>query len=261
MSCAGIGPETLAERSGVPLSAICDAIDYRPELTQTQCSRLASVLGLNEVGLCALASGSYPIPDSDGLPFQVWPLRMKHGIGVVNAYVIADGRGGTFLFDTGPSPDALASVWPASVHRLDAIFITHVEQEHTDGIRGAVERLGAGSVFIPAGDEVPLATAMGEGSTFSAGSLSVTAFSTPGHSARHNCYHVRSTELASARSLLVSGDLVFAGSAGGPYHCQKQLRAHLRRVLAAVPADTVVAPGHGPMTTAANELRFNPFVS
>ena len=35
----------------------------------------------------------------------------------------------------------------------------------------------------------------------------------------------------------------------------------LRRVLAAVPGDTVVAPGHGPMTTAANELRYNPFVS
>jgi len=59
----------------------------------------------------------------------------------------------------------------------------------------------------------------------------------------------------------VSGDLIFAGSAGGPYHCHRQLRAHLRRVLAAVPADTVVAPGHGPMTTAGNELRFNPFVA
>jgi glyoxylase-like metal-dependent hydrolase (beta-lactamase superfamily II) len=77
----------------------------------------------------------------------------------------------------------------------------------------------------------------------------------------HNCYHVRSASVPSARSLLISGDLIFAGSAGGPYHCQRQLRAHLRRVLAAVPADTVVAPGHGPMTTAGNELRFNPFVS
>jgi len=77
----------------------------------------------------------------------------------------------------------------------------------------------------------------------------------------HNCYHVCSAALPSARSLLVSGDLIFAGSAGGPYHCQKQLRAHLRRVLAAVPPDTVVAPGHGPMTTAGNELRYNPFVS
>jgi glyoxylase-like metal-dependent hydrolase (beta-lactamase superfamily II) len=102
---------------------------------------------------------------------------------------------------------------------------------------------------------------MGEGETLSFGTLEVTAFRTPGHCAMHNCYHVRSAALPSARSLLVSGDLIFAGSAGGPYHCQKQLRAHLRRVLAAVPPDTVVAPGHGPMTTAGNELRYNPFVS
>ena len=37
-------------------------------------------------------------------------------------------------------------------------------------------------------------------------------------------------------------------------------RVALRRVLEAVREDTVVAPGHGPMTTAGNELRFNPFV-
>jgi glyoxylase-like metal-dependent hydrolase (beta-lactamase superfamily II) len=102
---------------------------------------------------------------------------------------------------------------------------------------------------------------MGEGETVSAGALRVTVFATPGHCAKHNCFHVRSAAFPSARSLLVSGDLIFAGSAGGPYFCHKQLRAHLRRVLAAVPPDTVVAPGHGPMTTAGNELRYNPFVS
>jgi glyoxylase-like metal-dependent hydrolase (beta-lactamase superfamily II) len=102
---------------------------------------------------------------------------------------------------------------------------------------------------------------MGEGETFTAGTLEVSAFRTPGHCAMHNCYHVRSLSVPSARSLLLTGDLIFAGSAGGPYHCKRQLRDHLRRVLAAVPRDTVVAPGHGPMTTAGNELCYNPFVA
>jgi glyoxylase-like metal-dependent hydrolase (beta-lactamase superfamily II) len=124
-----------------------------------------------------------------------------------------------------------------------------------------MEQLGVSEAFIPSGAEVAPAKPMGEGETFSTGTLQVTAFRTPGHCAMHNCYHVRSLAIPDARSLLVSGDLIFAGSAGGPYHCQRQLRAHLRRVLAAVPPDTVVAPGHGPMTTAGNELRFNPFVS
>src|ERR1700691_770212 len=75
MSCAGLTPETLSEKSGVPVSGIRDAIDYRPELGPAECGRLAAALGLNEVGLCALASGRYPLPDSEGLPFQVSPPR------------------------------------------------------------------------------------------------------------------------------------------------------------------------------------------
>jgi glyoxylase-like metal-dependent hydrolase (beta-lactamase superfamily II) len=89
----------------------------------------------------------------------------------------------------------------------------------------------------------------------------VTVFSTPGHAAAHNCYLVSAPGARSGNSLLISGDLIFAGSAGGGYFCHRQLRTHLRRVLEAVPPATIVAPGHGPMTTAENELRFNPFVA
>jgi hydroxyacylglutathione hydrolase len=261
MSCAGLTPETLSGKSGVPVARIRDAVDYRPELGPAECGRLASALGLNEVGLCALASGKYPVPDSDGLPFTVWPIRMTHGIGVVNAYIVEVGGGRGLLFDTGPGPAALHSSWPASVTGLDAIFLTHIEAEHAGGLLEAVGRFHVSKTFVPSGAIAPRCLPMGEGEEFVSGSLRVTAFRTPGHCAMHNCYHVCSTAVPTARSLLVSGDLIFAGSAGGPYHCQKQLRAHLRRVLAAVPPDTVVAPGHGPMTTAGNELRYNPFVS
>jgi hydroxyacylglutathione hydrolase len=261
MTCAGLTPEALSEKSGVPVAGIRDAIDYRPELGPAECGRLASALGLNEVGLCALASGKYPLPAPEGLPFQVWPLRMAHGIGVVNAYIVVDEGGRVLLFDTGPGSGALESVWPASVSRVDAIFVTHIEAEHAGGLRDAMARFGVSDAFVPAGADAPPARPMGEGGSFYAGQLRVTAFRTPGHCAMHNCYHVRSAAVPSARTLLVSGDLVFAGSAGGPYHCHHQLRAHLRRVLAGVPQDTVVAPGHGPMTTAGNELRYNPFVA
>jgi glyoxylase-like metal-dependent hydrolase (beta-lactamase superfamily II) len=66
--------------------------------------------------------------------------------------------------------------------------------------------------------------------------------------------------VAAAPGLLVAGDLVFAGSVGGPYFCATRLRASLRRVLDAVPSGTAIAPGHGPMTTVEHERRFNPFL-
>jgi len=91
--------------------------------------------------------------------------------------------------------------------------------------------------------------------------LAVTAFNTPGHAAEHNCYLVRDTTGAQGPALLISGDLIFAGSLGGGYFCcQRQLK-HSRRILALLADDTVIAPGHGPLTTAANERRFNPFLA
>lgn len=262
MNCAGLTPESLSERSGVPVGLILDAVDYRPELDPAACARLASALGLNEVGLCALASGKYPLPDTEGLPFRMWPLRMAHGIGVVNAYVVeGDDAGRGLLFDTGPAAGALDAVWPQQIRGIDGIFITHIEAEHAGGLAGAVGRFGAEEAHVPSGATVAHGRPMGEGQSVTLGSLVVTAYRTPGHCALHNCYHVRSAAVPSARSLLISGDLVFAGSAGGPYYCHKQLRAHLRRVLAAIPPDTLVAPGHGPMTTAGNELRYNPFIA
>jgi glyoxylase-like metal-dependent hydrolase (beta-lactamase superfamily II) len=88
----------------------------------------------------------------------------------------------------------------------------------------------------------------------------VTAFATPGHAAAHNCYLVTAPAARAGGGLLISGDLVFAGSVGGAYFSHEKLQLNLRRMLRTVPPRTVIAPGHGPLTTVENELRFNPFV-
>jgi hydroxyacylglutathione hydrolase len=262
MSCAGFDEEQLAMRSGVPASRIRDAVDYRPELTSDELRRLAAVLGLNEVGLCALGSGMYPVPEIGALPFCVLPLRMPHGIGVVNAYAVSEAAlNHCLLFDTGPGLESLTAVWPAGISAIDGVFLTHVEGEHAGGLCEVVEHFGVSAAYVPAGSQAPCGRPLEEGEAREFGALQVTAFSTPGHAAHHNCYLVRSTGVRAGRALLIAGDLVFLGSAGGPYFCHRQLRLHLRRVLSAVPADTVVAPGHGPLTTAGNELRFNPFLA
>ncbi len=258
---AGLTEEAAAQRAGVEAAKLRDAIDYRYDLTAGELRRLATVLQLNEVGFCALAQDQYPRPEISALPFCVWPLRMAHGIGVVNAYLVGEcGGSHGLLFDMGPSLEALLETWPRSITAVDAAFLTHVEGEHTGGLCEVVERFGVESAFVPTGAQTPCGRAMGEGETKTIGPYEVTAFSTPGHSAEHNCYLVRVPAVRDGCPLLISGDLIFAGSAGGGYFCQRQLRTHLRRVLEAVPPNTVIAPGHGPLTTVENELRFNPFV-
>jgi hydroxyacylglutathione hydrolase len=257
----GLADETLARQAGVPLAKIHDAIDYRPNLSCDEVRRLAAALGLNEVGLCALACGCYPRPEIGVMPFCVRSLRMPHGIGVANAYLVGECDGErAVLFDTGAGIEALKSAWPRTVRQLDAVFLTHVEAEHAGGLGDVVKRFGVTAAFIPQGASAPCGRPVGEGEVKTFGPLEITAYSTPGHAAAHNCYLVRAPAAPSGGALLVSGDLVFAGSAGGGYFSHEQLRANLRRVLGAVPPATVIAPGHGPLTTVENELRYNPFV-
>jgi hydroxyacylglutathione hydrolase len=261
MRRAGLNDESLAARSGIRAGRILDAIDYRSELTPDELRRLAAVLGLNEVGLCALGAGRYPMPEIGPLPFCVWPLRMPHGIGVVNAYLVGEcGSERAILFDTGAGIEALESVWPRSIRQIDAVFLTHVEAEHAGGLCAVVSRFGVTSAFIPRGARAPCGRSVGEGETKTFGPLEVAIFSTPGHAAAHNCYVVRAPGVQAGGALLVSGDLVFAGSVGGAFHSAEKLQANLRRVLGAAPPTTLIAPGHGPLTTVENELRYNPFV-
>ena len=262
MSRARVAPESLAERAEVPLGKIRDAIDYRPDLGCDELRRIAAVLGLNEVGLCALGAGQYPLPEIGALPFCVWPLRMPHGIGVANAYLVGEcGGSRAVLFDTGAGIEALTAVWPAAVRALDAVFLTHVEPEHAGGLCDVVARFGAPVALVPEGVKAPCGSGIGEGAQRRFGPIEVTAFATPGHAAAHNCYLVTAPAARTGAALLISGDLVFAGSVGGAYFCQQKLQSNLRRMLAAVPPSTVIAPGHGPLTTVENELRYNPFVS
>ena len=261
MRHAGLNDESLAARTGVRAGRILDAIDYRSELTSEELRKLATVLGLNEVGLCALAAGSYPHPEIGALPFCVWPLRMPHGIGVVNAYLVGEcGSSRAVLFDTGAGLMALDAVWPAAIKEVEAVFLTHIEAEHAGGLCDVVARFGVKSAFIPRGATAPCGNALGEGEVKHFGPIEITTYTTPGHAAAHNCYVVRAPAARQGAALLVSGDLVFAGSAGGGYYSPEQLRTNLQRVLGAVPASTVIAPGHGPLTTVGNELRYNPFV-
>jgi glyoxylase-like metal-dependent hydrolase (beta-lactamase superfamily II) len=259
MQRAGLSPEGLATAAGVMEGRLRDAIDYRSELTAAELARVAQVLGLNEVGLCALGAGKYPLPEIGPLPFCVWPLRNAHGVGCANAYLVARcGSDTGLLFDTGTLTPGIEDQWPTSIRRLEAIYLTHLEAEHVGGLCGLVKRFDGVRAYVPEGAEHPCGMEAKDGGKWIHHGIEVTAVATPGHSAAHNCYWVR---CAAGRngSLLIAGDLLFAASVGAGYFSPAQRDASLRKILKGAPREAVVAPGHGPMTTLSHELVFNPF--
>lgn len=255
--------DDVAREAGISRDKLGDAMDYRSELTCSELECLAKVVHLNEVGLCALALGKYPLPDIPGLPFSLECLRMPHGVGVANAYLISvPGESSGLLFDTGPSFTALQSNWPKGLKTVEAVFLTHLEAEHAGGLCDVVDCYGVPSVYVPEGSRVRCGEALADGAVRRSGSFEVTAYSTPGHSSAHYCYRVRLiNEFPGKGEVLISGDLIFAGSAGGGYFCCQQQQENLRRVLAICPEKAVIAPGHGPLSTVGHERKFNPFVT
>lgn len=261
---AGMTIDEVARAGAIATNKIQDAIDYRSELTDAELSRLATVLDLNEVGLCALARGRYPLPAEDAWPDYLQPLRMPHGVGVVNAYLLRQPESGNgILFDAGPGLNALLANWPTEVTRVTAVFLTHLEPEHAGGLCDLVEYFGLKCAYVPAGcDNVACGVALAEGESQTIGAWTIVAHATPGHALAHNCYHIMPAggQILAMHDYLIAGDLIFAGSGGGAYHSCFLQRKHLRRVLSLCrQEDTIIAPGHGPMTTVANEKRYNPF--
>ncbi|RMD01849.1 MBL fold metallo-hydrolase [Aquitalea palustris] len=99
---------------------------------------------------------------------------------------------------------------------------------------------------------------LNEGDSVSIGQETLQVIHCPGHTPGHVVFY------SAAASLLVAGDVLFQGSIGRtdfPMGNHQQLIDAIQQKLFLLPDDTVVIPGHGPLTTIGDEKRHNPFVA
>ncbi len=259
MKYSGMTEECLARESGVSISKIKDAEDYRYDLTPGELRNLANVLKLNEVGLSALSGGRYPLPDFKGLPFELHTLAMPFSVGRVNAFLIAARGSPTgIMFDTGNGYGELMDAWPSSIREIAAIFLTHWDADHAGGLGELLKHNPDIPVYAPPGSSSGVALLSG-GDSIRIQGFWIQAIDTRGHSERHISYHVRRESAADSGGVLVAGDLIFAGSVACGFHSPRELLSNVRRILVEMDGETVVAPGHGPLTTIENERRYNVF--
>jgi glyoxylase-like metal-dependent hydrolase (beta-lactamase superfamily II) len=105
--------------------------------------------------------------------------------------------------------------------------------------------------------KVEIEHSLNEGDRIQAGSLVGNVLYTPGHTEGSICLHFQSDEK------LIAGDTLFAGSIGRtdlPGGSFDKIMRSLREKLLALPDETVVVPGHGPLTTIGAERDSNPFL-
>lgn len=87
--------------------------------------------------------------------------------------------------------------------------------------------------------------------TINIGSFSLEVIHTPGHSAGCVCFY------SAAHHILFSGDTVFKGAIGNTSFAtsQPELMQNSLAILAKLPPDTIVYPGHGPSTSIRAEFK------
>jgi glyoxylase-like metal-dependent hydrolase (beta-lactamase superfamily II) len=105
--------------------------------------------------------------------------------------------------------------------------------------------------------EVKIDQSIGPSDAVKAGSLSANVMHTPGHTEGSICLYF------AAQKKLIAGDTLFAGSIGRtdlPGGSMQKIMNSLQEKVLALPDETVVVPGHGPLTTIGEERESNPFL-
>lgn len=259
LKVARIDEQELAARSGVDVNRIKDAFGYRYEFASKEIGALARILGLNEAGLRALAEDRYPEASEAPLPFQLQMLSMPFGVGVVNAFLVAEcGAQTGLLIDSGSCPRALQAAWPSEIRGLDAHFVTHWDPDHVGGCRDIMQQFNLPYCMGP-GPERAGVRLLKDQEIVTVGAFQIQVLSTPGPAREHFCYLLTHQEHRPGSQVLFTGDLFFCGSIGGGFHDAGAVLSHARRIWSELPGTTLVAPGHGPLTTIDTERELNPF--
>ncbi len=202
--------------------------------------------------------------------FPVGPLQC-------NCSVIGDEQTHeAMVIDPGDEVEDILDILRHEKLVLKQIVITHA---HIDHVGGAMKLKAATSAPIlmnqndyallkmldmqaswvgmrPPG-EVQVDEPVGQGHVLKIGEISSSVIHTPGHTEGSICVYFPE------QKKLIAGDTLFAGSIGRtdlPGGSMDKIMRSLHMQVLALPDDTQVVPGHGPVTTIGDERETNPFL-
>ncbi len=224
------------------------------ELDEESLRKVASPLGLDADTLVERAREAW-VP----APVEIEGLRQYNTVFddmTVNNYLVWDPASKeAALFDTGTDASGAIGLVDELGLTLTQLFLTHTHLDHIAD-RAAVEKHNSElKTFVNALEPTGGATRFQPGDAFSVGTLRVSTRLTKGHSPGGTTYVINGLSCPVA----IVGDALFAQSMGGGMISYQDALATNRAELFSLQDDTVICPGHGPMTTVGEEKAHNPF--
>jgi len=247
-----ISDSQLAERAGVSAEKIRKLRDGA--FDDDTVESVAPVLNLDAAALRKLASGKWgpeAIGEIDGLA----QFNTTYGDMTVNAYLVWDpATREAVAFDTGADCGGILQRIEQERLSVKLILLTHAHPDHVADLRRLRKATGA-SIYISRLEEAEGAEEIEEGKGFRVGSLEIEARLTSGHSPGGMTFVVTGL----SRPVAIVGDSLFAGSMGGGNVSYGDALRNNREKILTLPDETIVCPGHGPLTAVGKEKRDNPF--
>ena len=247
-----ISDSQLAERAGVTQRQVQEI--RAGGFDALVVAKIAPVLQLNVDALVDSGNHAWhpdPVQPMDGFAAFNTPFDDM----TVNSYLLWDaGLHRAVAFDTGSDCSGMLELLARNNLRLDSIFITHTHGDHIYDLDRLKTRTGA-TAFVCKRERIEGAHPFIEGRRFEVGKLRIETRLTWGHSTGGITYVVTGL----SKPVAVTGDALFAGSMGGGMVSYEDALRTGRDKIISLRDETVLCPGHGPMSTIGEEKQHNPF--
>ncbi len=180
------------------------------------------------------------------------------------------------VIDPGDQIEDILAILKNERLTLKQIVITHAHIDHVGGAMKLKAATGAPILLnkndqallkmldvqatwigMRAPGEVKVDESADEGTLVKAGAITGNVIHTPGHTEGSICVYFPE------QKTLIAGDTLFAGSIGRtdlPGGSFDKIMRSLHNQVLALPDETQVVPGHGPVTTIGEERESNPFL-
>ncbi len=249
----GITDADLAARSGASATDIADAKSGK--VNDAVLRKIAPHLQLDGHSLVTMAHNEWrPLPvNVSGLEQFNTPYHDM----TVNAYLVWDAETkNAVAFDTGADATPMINFIQKKGLNLSLIFLTHTHPDHILDL-AKLSAEGAVTTFVHEKESCPGAKTfkLSDTEAWESGGLRIEPRSTWGHSKGGITYLVSGLK----QPLAIVGDSLFSSSMGGGMVSYADALATNRKEIFSLPSQTVICPGHGPMTTVGEEKAHNPF--
>ncbi len=255
---SNVAPEVAAKAAGLSIDELTELESSGQPTKSVNYTALAQALKLNAPKLEQMAKGWLPRPKETSAWRELRMISTEQGGNTVNCYLVWDEVSReAALFDTGWNAEPIFKIVDAEQLLLKHLFLTHTHEDHIAAMGAIRERFP--KIFIHTDSKTaPPQHKNRRNDCVHLGSLRITNRETVGHAEDGVIYLVGNFS-EDVPHVAIIGDTIFAGSLATGNLSWDQLKERVQSQIFSLPPDTLLCPGHGPLTTVAEEKEHNPF--